>query len=645
MPEKPEEIDLKDKGEAEARKLLGGMATFASVMAILLTLFQLYTSFAGAFPNLIQRSIHIGFVFVLAFVLYPATVKRSPKGRFSFPDLLMMILGVITCIYIVLNYDRIMLEPGISNNWDLILGTIATLLVLEMTRRVLSWILPAIATLAILYAYFGPYLPEAFAHRGFSLNYILETLYVSPAGLWGIVTGVSATVVAGFLIFGSILYYTGGGEIFVDLAKAIAGRSHGGPAKVSCISSALFGTISGSAVANVVVDGVFNIPLMKRLGYKADFAAAVEATASTGGQIMPPVMGAGAFIMAELIGIPYLKIALAAAIPALLYYLGVTASVHFEAKKSNLQRIPKELIPSIKKTMPKSAPLFVPVVVLIYLMVQGYAPTTAVFWAIVVSVGMYFLSVRRIAQFLEKGRNMLSALEAGGKSIVLVAALCACAQIIIGMFNLSGLGIKISEMIIGLSAGIKLLALFFTMVVCLILGMGIPTTAAYVLAASVAGPALFKLGVAPIAAHLFVFYFAIISAITPPVCAAVYAAVAIAKSNFLKTGWLAVRMGLAGFIAPYLFIYRPPVLLIGSPWEIIWASLVTSVATLALAGGVIGYFGSKGRWYENLMLLVGAGLLIKPGLLTDIMGFIIVAALFLMQKRREASMETLSIEA
>jgi len=645
MSEETTQLDLKDKGEAEPRKLKGRMATFAAWMAILLTLFQLYTSFTGAFPNLIQRSIHIGFVFVLAFTLYPASAKRSPKGRFSIPDLFMMILGVIACTYIVLNYDRIMLEPGISNKWDLILGMIATLLVLEMTRRVLSWILPLIAILSILYAYFGPYLPEAFAHRGFSLNYILETLYLSTAGLWGIVTGVSATVVAGFLIFGSILYYTGGGEIFVDLAKGIAGRSYGGPAKVSCLSSALFGTISGSAVANVVVDGVFNIPLMKRLGYRPEFAAAVEATASTGGQIMPPVMGAGAFIMAELIGIAYLKIALAAVVPALLYYLGVTASVHFEAKKSDLQRIPKELIPPIRKTMPRSAPLFIPVVVLVYLMVQGYDAATAAFWAIVVSVGVYFLPVRSLAQFKERGRSMRTALEAGGKSVVLVASLCACAQIIIGMFNLSGLGIKISEMIIGLSAGSLFLALFFTMIVCLILGMGVPTTAAYVLAASVAGPALVKLGVKPLMAHLFVFYFAIISAVTPPVCAAVYAAVAIAGSNFLKTGWLAVRMGLAGFIAPYLFIYRPAVLLIGSPIEIIWSSLVTGLAVISLAGGVIGYFGSENRWYENLILLAGAALLIKPGLLTDLLGLLIVLTLYLLQKKRVTSVADLASEA
>ena len=633
----PEKVEVKDPDEAVARSLNGPVAVIAATIAVMFTLFQLYTAFAGAFPDLIQRSIHMGFAIVLAFSLYSAR-NRSPRDRFSVVDLLAMILGIVVCTHVALNYDRIMLNPGISSRWDLILGIIATLLVLEMTRRILSWILPTIAVLAILYAYFGPYLPDAFAHRGFSLEYILETLYMSTSGIWGTVTGVSATVVAGFLIFGAILYYTGGGEIFVDLAKAVAGRSYGGPAKVSCISSALFGTISGSAVANVVVDGVFNIPLMKRLGYRPEFAAAVEATASTGGQIMPPVMGAGAFIMAELISVSYLKIALAAAIPALLYYLGVASSVHFEARKSNLARIPKELIPPMRKTLPKSAPLFIPVSLLVYLMVQGYDPTTSVLWATVVSVAFYFLTVRSVAMLQERARNMVSALEAGGKSIVLVASLCCCAQIVIGMVNLSGLGIKMSELVIGLSMGIEFLALFFTMIVCLILGMGLPTTAAYVLAASVAGPALIKLGVIPVAAHLFIFYFAIISAITPPVCAAVYAAVAIARSNWWQTGWLAVRMGLAGFVAPFLFVYRPAVLFAGPPFEILWSSLVSGLAVMALAGGAIGYFGDQCRWYEAILLIGGAVFLIMPGLTTDLIGIVVVGAIFFLQKRRNAAL-------
>ena len=634
----PEKVDIKDPDEAVARILKGPAAVVAGAIAVLFTLFQLYTAYVGSFPDLIQRSIHIGFAMTLGFMLYGAT-KRSPRERVSYPDLLLAFLGIVVCAYAAGNYDRIMMNPGESNDLDLIFGIIATLLVLEMTRRVLGWILPVIAIVMIGYAYLGPYFPDALAHRGFGPTYILETIYLSTSGIWGNVTGVSATIMAGFLIFGSLLFYTGGGETFVDLAKAIAGRSYGGPAKVSCFSSALFGTISGSAVANVVVDGVFNIPLMKKLGYRAEFAGAVEATASTGGQIMPPVMGAGAFIMAEFTSTPYLKIALAATLPALLYYLGVTASVHFGARKDNLARIPRELIPSIKKTLPKSASLFVPVTLLVYLMMTGWDPTTAVLWATVTSAVLYLAGVRSMASLKERTVNLVKALEAGGKSIVLVAALCACAQIVIGMVNLSGLGIKMTEMVIGLSMGIEFLGLFFTMIVCLILGMGLPTTAAYVLAASVAGPALIKMGVAPVAAHLFIFYFAIISAITPPVCVAVYAAAAIAHSNWLTTGWLAVRMGLAGFVAPFLFVYRPGLLLIGSPIDIIWSALVSAAAIFCLAGAAIGYFGDRCRWYESLLLFGCSAFLIIPGLATDLIGFTVAAMIYIYQKRRHSASE------
>lgn len=629
----PEQVKVRDREQAEARALSGPVRIVASVISVLFSLFQLYTGIFGAFPDLIQRSLHIGFAMVLAFFLYPAR-KKSPQARLSVVDLLAMGLGVIVCSHAALNYDRIMMNPGISSAWDLCLGIAATMLVLEMTRRILSWILPTIALLTILYAYLGPHLPEAVAHRGFSIEYIIETLYMSTAGIWGAVTGVSATIIAGFLIFGSVLFYTGGGEIFVDLAKGIAGRSHGGPAKVSCISSALFGTISGSAVANVVVDGVFNIPLMKKLGYKPEFAAAAEATASTGGQLMPPVMGAGAFIMAEFLGVPYIKVALAAAIPALLYYLGVTSSIHFAARRLNLAPLPKEAIPPISKTIVKSAPLFVPVTVLVYLMTTGRDPTSSVLWAIFASVTLYLGSSRTLLVLKKRAFNLVLALEAGGKSVVLIAALCACAQIVIGMVNLSGLGIKLTEMVLGLSGGMKLPALFLTMIVCLILGMGLPTTAAYVLAASVAGPALTKLGVSPMAAHLFVFYFAIISAITPPVCAATYAAVAIARSRWLPSGWLAVRMGLAGFMTPFLFVNVPSLLLVGAPLEIAWNSLVSGLGVIAMAGVVIGYFGDRCSWYESILLAIGALCLLEPGLTTDVIGLGLVSAIYLRQKRR-----------
>ncbi|MEM4406645.1 MAG: TRAP transporter permease [Candidatus Methanomethylicaceae archaeon] len=628
-----EPVKIKDREQRDPRPLQGLVSRVGSGLAVALTLFQLYTGIFGAFPDLIQRSIHVSFIIVLTFLFYPAT-SRSPRHRFSLVDFVAMILGVVVCTYAALNYDRIMTNPGVSSDVDLILGIIATLLVLEMTRRVLTWVLPFIAVLTILYAYLGPYLPDALAHRGFRLEYIVETLYLSTAGIWGSVTGVSATIIAGFLIFGAILYQTGGGEVFVDLAKAMAGRSYGGPAKVSCISSALFGTISGSAVANVVVDGIFNIPLMKRLGYKAEFAAAVEATASTGGQLVPPVMGAGAFIMAEFLGVPYLKIAAAAVVPAVLYYLGLGSSVHFIARKSNLERLPPELIPSLKTTLGRSSSLFVPVIILIYLMMSGLDATTSVLWAIAASTVLHLITSRGWSLLRRRMWDLLLALEAGGKSVILVGSLCTCAQIVIGMVNLSGLGIKMTQILLTLSGGIKFLALFLTMIVCLILGMGLPTTAAYVLAASVAVPALGKVGVSPLAAHLFVFYFAIISAITPPVCAATYAAVAIARSNWLSTGWLAVRMGLAGFMTPFLFVYVPPLVLQGSVWEILWNSLVSALGVIGMAGAVMGYFGDRCRWYESLLLAGGSLCLLDPGLVTDIVGLGTLIFVYSFQKKR-----------
>jgi TRAP transporter 4TM/12TM fusion protein len=350
--------------------------------------------------------------------------------------------------------------------------------------------------------------------------------------------------------------------------------------------------------------------------------------------------------MAEFLGVPYVKVALAAAIPALLYYLGVTCSVHFAARKSNLERLPKEVIPSMRKILPKSASFFVPATLLVYLMLSGYDPTTSVLWATSASVALHLVTSRSFVMLKERFWNLVLALEAGGKSIVLVAALCACAQIVIGMVNLSGLGIKLTEMIFGLSMGIEFLALFFTMIVCLILGMGLPTTAAYVLAASVAGPALVKLGVIPMAAQLFVFYFAIISAITPPVCAATYAAVAIARSKWWESGWLGVRMGTAGFVAPFLFVYRPAVLLAGSPLVVLWESLVSGLAVMALAGGVIGYFGDKCKWYEIVLLIGGAVFLIWPGFVTDLVGIIIVGTIYVLQKwRRAVAAKALSVSA
>jgi len=624
--------------EAEARTLSGWIGGGAGLVAIAFALFHIWTAapFVGAYPDLIQRSIHLSFAFVLCFLLYPARPGRSPGRRPSIFDWAFAGLALVGFGYIVVHYNWIMENPSDSTKTAIVLGTIVTLLTLEAARRTIGLTFTVLGALGVAYALFGTWIPGTWGHRGFSWISIEELLYLSTQGILGTVTGISATLVAIFLVFGSVLQRTGGGETFVDLAKLIAGRSYGGPAKVSVFSSAFFGTISGSAVANVVVDGIFNIPLMKRLKYKPEFAAAVEATASTGGQIMPPVMGAGAFIMAELLQIQYVQVAIAAALPAILYYLGCGAAIHFEARRLRLETIPAALLPRAREVFVwrRSAALFLPVILLTYFLLQGYTAGTSTFWSIAASFVIYLASATSRQDFRTRCWGIVQALEAGGKSIVLIATLIAAAGILIGMINLTGVGIKLSEFIIGASGQSLFAALFFAMLVCIILGMGLPTTAAYVLAASVVAPALVKLGALPLAAHLFVFYFAIISAITPPVCAAVYVAAAIARADWVKTGLIATRLGLAGFVVPYMFIFAPALLWRGEWLEIGWATVTACVGVIALAGGTMGFFVRPANWLERLALVAAALLLIKPGIYTDAAGFALLGAVWAVQRLR-----------
>ncbi len=624
--------------EAEARTLRGGISGVVRLVAIAFALFHIWTAapFVGAYPDLIQRSIHLSFAFVLCFLLYPARPGRSPSRRPSLVDGAFTVLALVGFGYLILHYNWIMENPSDSTRPAIVLGTIITILTLEAARRTIGLTFTILAALGIAYGLFGAWIPGTWGHRGFSWISIQESLYLSTQGILGTVTGISATLVAIFLVFGAVLYHTGGGETFVDLAKLIAGRSYGGPAKVSVFSSAFFGTISGSAVANVVVDGIFNIPLMKRLKYKAEFAAAVEATASTGGQIMPPVMGAGAFIMAELLQIQYAQVAVAAALPAILYYLGCGAAIHFEARRLGLETIPPALLPRAREVFAwrRSAALFVPVVLLTYFLLQGYTAGTSTFWSIIASLVIFLVSATSWQDLRSRCWGIVQALEAGGKGIVLIATLIAAAGILIGMINLTGIGIKLSEFIIGASGQSLLAALFFAMLVCIILGMGLPTTAAYVLAASVVAPALIKLGALPLAAHLYVFYFAIISAITPPVCAAVYVAAAIARANWVRTGIIATRLGLAGFIVPYMFVFAPALLWRGEWLEIGWATVTACVGVIALAAGAMGFFVRSASWVERLALVAAALLLIKPGIYTDMAGFILLAGVWAFQRLR-----------
>jgi TRAP transporter 4TM/12TM fusion protein len=512
----------------------------------------------------------------------------------------------------------------------MILGALLTLLLLEAGRRSIGWAMPITAMVFIVYAYIGPRLPGLLHHAGVPTETIIDQIYMTTEGVFGIPLGVSSTYVILFVIFGAFLEKSGTGQLFMDLAAATTGKFRGGPGKIAVVSSCFFGTISGSAVANVMVTGQFTIPMMKRTGFKPYFAAAVEATASTGGQIMPPVMGAAAFVMAEFTGLAYLTVCKHALLPAILYFVSVFMAVHFEAVRSNLKGM-AELAPRLAPVLLEKGHLLFPVAVILYMMFAGYTPMYA---CIAATLSVVILANLKKISRMGIGK-ILDSLEEGAKGTVSVAVACACAGIVIGVINLTGLGLKFTSFILLLAGESLALALVFTMIAGIFLGMGLPTTAAYIVMAALLVPALVKLGIPTIAAHMFAFYYAIISAITPPVALAVYAGAGLAGSNIWKTGFAAVRLGAPGFIIPFMFAYSPSLLLIGDPGTILTSSVTATVGVIMLAGGMIGWFLRRTTIFERICLLGGAVLLIKPGIYTDLAGLAILAFIIVLQKLRK----------
>ncbi|MBI2177179.1 MAG: TRAP transporter permease [Candidatus Tectomicrobia bacterium] len=610
-----------------------------------MSLFHLYIAMAGAPEALVLRGTHLALVFCIIFLAVPKEgggLRRLrelaflPGGRLAerLPrlwDLLLLAAALAPLFYIFLNLGHInsrMVYVDSLAPAEMAMGVLLVLLVLEASRRTLGPTLPITVLVFILYALAGPWLPGPMRHAGLSLETLFDIAYFSPDGVFGIPLGVSATYVVLFIIFGAFLERTNTGALFMDLASALAGRTPGGPGKIACISSGLFGTISGSAVANVMVDGWLTIPLMKRTGFKGHVAAAVEAVASTGGQIMPPVMGAAAFVLAELAGLPYVQVAIHAAIPALLYYLALFMAIHFEARRTGLRGLRPGETPPLGGVLLERGHMLVPILALIWLMWEGYTAFLAAFWATLLVVGISAL--RAGTRLGPKG--MWEALQGGAQNSVGVAAACASAGIVIGVIAHTGLGIKFTSFILSISEGSLIPALALTMVAGIILGMGMPTTAAYVMQAALLVPALMKLGVVPIAAHLFVFYFAIISAITPPVALAVYAAAGIGKTPLWATGLAAVRMGATGFIVPFFFVYGPALLLIGSWGEVVLAVLSACAGVILLAAGLHGFLLAPLRPWERLATGAAALLLIHSGWKTDLIGLALAGAVLLSQR-------------
>jgi len=640
----PNEVDdilrKYDKG-SDFRVLSGVQGKLVAIILLCFSLFQLYSSTLVTLDAMIQRSIHLAFGLGLVFLLYPTKGSWSKTKIHPF-DALLSALAIIVCLYVVVFYKDLVYRAGLINTTDMIMGLIAIILVLEAARRVIGLPMVVISLLFIAYAFLGPFIPGPLAHRGVNINNLVQHLFFTTEGIMGLPIGVSSTFIFMFLLFGAYLEKTGMGEFFIDLANSIAGSAPGGPAKVAVISSACMGTLSGSSVANVVGTGSFTIPMMKKLGYKPEFAGAVEATASTGGQLMPPVMGAAAFLMAEITNTPYSKVILAACIPAILYYLGVFAGVHFEAKKLGLVGLSKDQLPKIGNVMKTRGQLLIPIIVVIYLLTAGYTPIRAALGAIVSALICSAIRKETRLSFVD----IINGLIAGAKSALTVVAACACAGIIIGVVTQTGLGLKVGSVLVGIANGNLILTLFFTMITSLILGIGVPTTANYVITSTIAAPALLQLGVPVMAAHMFVFYFGIIADVTPPVALAAVAASGVAKSEPMRTGIQATRLAIAAFLIPYIFVISPELVMVNATFLNVIPKIIS--ATLGIIGistSLTGYFMTNMNKLERIIATVGGLLLVETSLVTDVIGYVLIVGLFLWQLKKSRNSKNARIQA
>ncbi|AEC20058.1 TRAP transporter, 4TM/12TM fusion protein [Pusillimonas sp. T7-7] len=596
-----------------------------------MSVFHLYVALVGPPQAYVMRGVHLAFALTLAFLLLPGIGKRA--ARVGILDLILMLLAVAGALYpsVTLEY-MVTRMPYVDdpNIYDYLFGGLLVILLLEATRRATGWALPIIATLFLVYA---------FTYGNQSIAALMDQTYMTTEGIFGIPLYVSATYVMLFILFGAFVERSGAGQLFMDFALALAGHTAGGPAKVAVLTSALFGTVSGSAVANVMTTGTFTIPLMKRTGYNAGFAGAVEAVASTGGQIMPPIMGAAAFVMAEFLGVSYLTVATFAILPAILYFLAVFMAVHFEAKRVGLVGIPKPDLPRIKIVLAERGHLFLPLMIIVGVLLAGYSAAFSALCGIASVIPTTWLRASTRKVFTPMA--VIEALADGARNTVIVALACACAGIVVGAITLTGAGLDFTGIVLVLSGDTLLIALILTMVAGILLGMGLPTTPAYIVQVALLVPALVKLGVQVEAAHLFVLYFAVLSAITPPVAMAVYAANGISRASLMDTSWAAVKLGMTGYVIPFMFVFGPSLMLIGEPLTIIQTTITATLGVICLAGSLHGYFFfGPARFIERVLLMVGAFTLIKPGLLTDLIGLgmiAVVVAMQLLTRRRSSS--------
>ena len=602
--------------------------------------YHLWTTAFGMPVAYLHRPVFLTFAIPLGFLIYTLKGKKH-LDRGSWADIALAVVALICFGTIAASFEanseRMSLVDPLTT-WQLIAGGVCILLVLEITRRTVGLVLSLVAIAALAYAFFGTYMPAMLAHKDFTMVEVIDYLNYGLDGIYSVPVGVASTYIVVFIIFGTFLEKSGAGEVMMDLGRALAGHHRGGPAKIGVITSAFFGSISGSAAANVYATGTFTIPMMKRLGYSPAFAGAVEASSSTGGQLVPPVMGAAAFLMADILGVPYLKICAAALIPSVLYFLSLLLMIDFEAARKGLQGMSSEDQPSVRETLKRSY-LLAPILVLLVVMLMGYTPFRAAFAGTLAAVLVSFFS----KETRMGPKKLINALEVSAQRTILIASACAAAGIIIGVVTLTGIGLNISSVIITSSGGYSLVALALVMVASIIMGMGTPTTVAYIIVATLGVPSLLKLGFSELSSHFFVFYFGVLSMVTPPVAVAAYAAAEIAKANMMKIGLIAVKLCFVAFLIPYVFIYENSLLMQG-PWSGIISEFFTAiVGVVALAAAFQGWFLVKLSLLLRAALFVAAISLILPGTASNLGGLALFAGLgvyaFFMQKKQRAAQQ------
>lgn len=608
--------------------LPGWTQKMVAVVAIIWTVFQVYTALTGLFPAMIQRMTTLSFGLFLCFVCFK--MKKNDTNKVPVYDWILAIASVAIDVYIITTFDTLTKRGGNPTRLDIMFGILLILLVLEATRRAVGKPLVIVAILFLLYAYFGPYLPGAISHRGYSINRISSQMFLTAEGIFGTPMSVMTTFVYSFVVFGCFLEVTGGAKLFINLAFALTGKFAGGPAKTAVVASGLLGTISGSGLANVVTTGTFTIPLMKTCGYDPTFAGGVEASSSSAGQIMPPVMGAAAFIMAETTGIPYLQICIAAAIPAVLYYMCVMLSVDFEARRCHLKTVAREEVPDLLPTLKRCYPLLLPIATLIVMLCIGFTPLKASIYATAAMILTSFLS----KETRLNGKRTFEALTKSAYNSVTVCVACAVCGIVTGVITLTGLGLKLSDLILTASGGDLFLTLLLTMIASIILGMGLPTTAKYIVLSAIAAPALVKLGVPLVGAHLFILYFGVIAEVTPPVALTSYAAAAVAKAPGVKTALQGLKISIGAFFIPFMFCYYPSLLFVDVTPAGLFAGFYSAfIGMICLCGCSIGYFFGPLKLWKRIFMFLGVVLLLHPSTATDILGTVVVLLMLLIQKR------------